>query len=119
MLRFVDLSGAYWTEPLCGTPLCAFLWTSDDTFVKHYDSKCQTFSSIEDIRESINDPKLAERMIGLLPPGFFEPPEPELVEFNHHTVYVRESTQELLHWISCSVDPSVEVMKMALEIHKL
>ena len=67
MIRFVDLSEVYWTDPECGYPLCAFLSTSSDRFLDNLDGE-HLFRSLEEIGEHPQK----ERLLGLLPAGFFE-----------------------------------------------
>lgn len=67
MIRFVDLTEAYWTDPEFGHPVCAFLSTNNDKFLKT-DMNCHTFSDIYDI----NSHPEAERLFRLMPRGFFE-----------------------------------------------
>lgn len=64
MLRFVDLSEAYWTDGR--KPICAFLSTSDDRFLTT-DSGEQTFSDMEEIELHPQ----SERMKRLMPPNYF------------------------------------------------
>ena len=66
MIRFIDLSEAYWTDPEFGTPLCAFLSTTDNRFLSNLDGQ-QTFHSIEEVKEH----KLYDRLLSLIPPDFF------------------------------------------------
>ena len=66
MLRFIDVTDEYWTDPSCGHPICCFLSTSDDRFLTN-ESGGQTFSDAEEIAEHVQ----GERMLGLMPPGFF------------------------------------------------
>lgn len=75
MLRFIDLSKEYWTDPMYGSPICAFLSTSDDRFLQSLNGT-HTFSSLEEIREHPQ----ASRMEGLMPMGFFDK-EPDLDRF--------------------------------------
>jgi hypothetical protein len=67
MLRFIDLSNDYWTDPECGGPVCAFLSTTDDKFLLSVDGG-HTFSYEDEILEHIEGP----RMLGLVPNGFFD-----------------------------------------------
>jgi hypothetical protein len=67
MLRFIDLSQDYWNDPVFhGGPICAFLCTCSDMFIKSEDG-CHTFSDKEEILEC----QQGERMLGLVPKGFF------------------------------------------------
>lgn len=66
MLRFIDLSNDYWTDPEYGFPLCAFLSTSDDKFLQTVDG-CHTFGDVREIFEH----KYRDRMLPLVPEGFF------------------------------------------------
>ncbi len=67
MIRFVDLTDDYWADPDEDTPICAFLSTSDNCFLRNTCGS-HTFSDKEEIEEH----PLAERLIGLLPDGFFD-----------------------------------------------
>jgi hypothetical protein len=67
MLRFIDLSQDYWTDPECnGGPICAFLSTNDDRFLET-DCGAHTFIALDEILEH----ELRERMLCLIPMGFF------------------------------------------------
>ena len=67
MIRFIDLSEEYWTDPEeNGAPICAFLSTSDGRFLTAEDGQ-QTFSSFEDV---LDHPQAA-RLVHLLPFNFF------------------------------------------------
>lgn len=77
MIRFVDLTGDYWTHPDESEPICAFLSTSDDRFVLNDDGS-HTFSSFEDIHNAqFND---TVRLARLTPCGFFERKNPLTAE---------------------------------------
>lgn len=67
MIRFVDLTEAYWTDPSEGTPVCAFLSTTTDRFLENGDG-FHIFDSLKEVEEHPD----ADRLIGLLPLGFFE-----------------------------------------------
>jgi hypothetical protein len=67
MLRFIDLSNDYWTDPECGSPICAFLSTSDDKFLLSVDGE-HTFNC----KDEILDHPQSLRMLGLVPNGFFD-----------------------------------------------
>ncbi len=67
MIRFVDLTEAYWSDPEEGKSVCAFLSTNDDCFLKNI-CNSHTFFDLEEIEEH----PYADRLIGLLPKGFFE-----------------------------------------------
>lgn len=68
MIRFIDLSQEYWTDPECnGGPICAFLSTSSDQFLTNEDG-FQVFSDIEEIAEMPD----GQRLLRLVPKGFFE-----------------------------------------------
>ena len=67
MIRFVDLTDAYWLEPN-GEPCCAFLDTIDDTFVVT-DYGGHVFTAHGDFPD--ND--LGRRLRALVPEHFFEP----------------------------------------------
>jgi hypothetical protein len=71
MIRFIDLSHEYWTDPACGWPVCAFLSTSDDIFIKAGDG-CHVFGQPEEIDEH----PLAKGLWALVPKGFFDNPIP-------------------------------------------
>jgi hypothetical protein len=66
MIRFVNLTEAYWTDVTEGSPVCAFLSTTTDCFLEsnHGDF---VFASLEDVKEH---PR-AKRLLGLMPEGFF------------------------------------------------
>lgn len=66
MIRFVDLTEAYWTHPAEGHPICAFLSTVNDRFIEDVCGE-HTFDRLEDIAEH----ELGERLVGLVPDGFF------------------------------------------------
>lgn len=70
MIRFIDLSQEYWTDPEIGHPICAFLCTSIDRFLAIPDTGEHTYSSLEDIELHPQH----QRMIALLPPNFFTEP---------------------------------------------
>ena len=65
MIRFVDLTDAYWTEP-GGKPLCGFLSTVTDKFLESLDGE-HTFRSTEEVLEH----REGQRMLSLVPVGFF------------------------------------------------
>ena len=69
MIRFIDLSKEYWTDPEYGFPLCAFLSTTTDTFLKTLDD-IHVFRA-SDIEE-YPDKDVQARMRALTPPGFWE-----------------------------------------------
>jgi hypothetical protein len=69
MIRFVDLTEAYWTNG--GPPCCAFLDTRTDRFVKHDDG--HVFCDVEDFG-GVDDMSLAGRCRALVPDGFFDQP---------------------------------------------
>lgn len=70
MIRFVDLTGPYWTVPKDGQPCCAFLDTVHDTFIAAFDGGSEVFDSLAQVRAI---PDIGERCAGLVPEGFFEP----------------------------------------------
>ena len=76
MIRFVNLTQTYWTDPECGHPICAFLSTVSDRF---YTDDCghMTFGGIEDIEFMDADKETISRCRGLVPEGFFNQPEQE------------------------------------------
>jgi hypothetical protein len=67
MLRFIDLTEEYWTHPDEAAPICAFLSTNDDKFL-HNGYGEQTFDDEAEIIEH----EQGERMLGLVPEGFFD-----------------------------------------------
>ena len=69
MIRFIDLSKEYWTDPEFGFPLCAFLSTTTDTFLETMDG-IHIFRK-EDVEE-YPDKRMRQRMIALTPKGFWE-----------------------------------------------
>lgn len=68
MIRFIDLTEEYWTDPACGSPICAFLSTNSESFIKCIYTGFQTFFSLEEIK----DQPQGKRMARLTPKGFFE-----------------------------------------------
>lgn len=50
MIRFIDLTEAYWTDPEEKTPSCAFLDTRTDKFIACPLIDAHTFDSLEDVR---------------------------------------------------------------------
>ena len=73
MIRFVDLTGDYWSHADHANPICAFLNTTTDWFVPGADGG-HTFSSFEEIhRADYND---TCRLDSLVPNGFFESGSP-------------------------------------------
>jgi hypothetical protein len=75
MIRFVDLTDDYWTDPEEGKPVCAFLSTTSDCFLENACGS-HTFDSMEEIEEHPN----ADRFIGLMPEGFFDEEKPLTME---------------------------------------
>ena len=69
MIRFVDLTEAYWTDPSCGTPVCAFLNTVTDEFLTNV-SGGHTFTDLDDFTGLSKD--LVKRCLGLVPGGFWD-----------------------------------------------
>ena len=70
MFRFIDLTGKYHTNPVCGAPACAFL----NSVGGHFLSTCegiQVFTS----QEQINEMGDAEELKDLVPNNFFDPPK--------------------------------------------
>ncbi len=65
MIRFVDLTLAYWTEE--GPPCCAFLDTVTDRFVEV--DGVHVFFDLDEVRRLGNR---TERFVGLIPDGFFK-----------------------------------------------
>jgi hypothetical protein len=69
VIRFVDLSTVYWTDPQNTTACCAFLNTVSDTFLSFAgDHVCISEACLE----LIEDEGLRERCRSLLPEGFFQ-----------------------------------------------
>lgn len=62
MIRFVDLTAAL----LSDSPVCGFFDTIPDRFIENHFG-CHDFDSMDDIERH---PR-GERMLGLIPPGFF------------------------------------------------
>jgi hypothetical protein len=75
MIRFIDLTNAYWTDPECGHPICAFLNTSSNRFYVN-DGGEMTFSSLEEISYIDVDWETKKRMMSLIPEGFFNKVKP-------------------------------------------
>lgn len=83
MIRFVDLSSIYWTDPEeSGGPCCAFLDVAGDRFVPEGNTAAEShiFWSLAEIRgcrwpySVMTKPsadRYIERMLALVPPGFF------------------------------------------------
>lgn len=70
MIRFIDLSEAYWADPEDnGGPVCAFLDTRTDRFVTA--NGHQLFTNAEDIGD-IEDASVRERCREHVPDGFWE-----------------------------------------------
>lgn len=78
MIRFVDLTDAYWTcpDPEDPHPICAFLDTITDRFIENA-AGSHTCSDMEDVLTlGMSKPgDLGKRCAGLLPPGFFDKPK--------------------------------------------
>ena len=89
MIRFVDLSEDYWTDPEIGHPVCAFLRTNNDKFLKT-DMGDHTFSDMEDI----NSHPEAERLLGLMPDGFFEGVKVEVKGHKYRFYWLDGTTNE-------------------------
>ena len=68
MIRFIDLTEDYWTDPACGFPICAFLSTDNGKFIECIHTGEMTFSTMGEVL----DQPLGERMSRLTPKGFFE-----------------------------------------------
>ncbi len=67
MLRFVDLTSAYWLDE--GPPCCAFINTVTDTFID-----CGGSHTVDGADElALIDPAYRDRCIRLVPDGFFGP----------------------------------------------
>jgi hypothetical protein len=70
MIRFVDLSKVYWTDPEeNGGPACAFLDTITDRFVALNTGDHALL--FEDEIDFIPDMELRDRCRGLVPEGFW------------------------------------------------
>lgn len=69
MIRFVDLTEAYWTDG--GPPCCAFLNTIDDRFLES-PSGGHTFDSPEDVNDLPS--AFRDRCASLVPEGFWAVP---------------------------------------------
>lgn len=69
MLRFIDLTEAYWTDPSVGTPVCAFLSTSDDRFICNENGQ-DIFFCLDDFHGMAR--ATVKRCLGLVPDGFWE-----------------------------------------------
>lgn len=68
MMRFVDLTRAYWTDLVPdGPPLASFINTSDDRFVVSEDGS-HLFRGFDEIDEH----QLGQRLRVLVPKGFFD-----------------------------------------------
>jgi len=67
VIRFVDLTAAYWLEE--GKPLCAFLNTVTDCFLENVEI-CHTFNCLEDVQALPISHR--ERCLALIPEGFFK-----------------------------------------------
>lgn len=70
MIRFVDLTEAYWTDPEETTPMCAFLDTTTNRFVEN-DLGMHVCSDLDDVQSLGENGQLGKRCAGLMPPGFF------------------------------------------------
>jgi len=71
VIRFVDLTSSYWTDPSEGKPCCAFLDTYDDTFLTNSVGSHTFF----DADELLDLGTMAQRCRGLVPPHFWDPPD--------------------------------------------
>lgn len=69
MIRFVDLSESYWTDPETRQPCCAFLNTVDDCFLKSLDG-AHVFDSADDLEGIVPD-DLRKRCNQLVPEDFW------------------------------------------------
>lgn len=67
MIRFVDLTEAYFTDPLYSNPCCAFVSTNTDHFLQ-----TDTGEHIFFGQDEIDEHAYADRMKRLMPDGFFE-----------------------------------------------
>lgn len=63
MLRFVDLTEAYWTDG--GAPVCAILETRTNRFLEAFGAHVLT--DLEEVKQAAG-----ERGVGLVPTNFFE-----------------------------------------------
>lgn len=70
MIRFVDLSAAYWLDENSGTtwPCCAFVSTISDTFIENNDGT-HVFGGLYDFPDN----ELGRRLLALVPEHFFDP----------------------------------------------
>lgn len=75
MIRFVDLTDAYWTDPNERTPLCAFLHTANNRFIEN-DLLSHVCADMEDVCSMGEGGCYGERCTGLVPSGFFGPVKP-------------------------------------------
>lgn len=66
MIRFIDLTEEYWTDPDVGFPVCAFLSTNTDCFLQTSEGH-HTFHEDE-----IAEHPQSERLLALVPEGFFD-----------------------------------------------
>lgn len=67
MIRFIDITNDYWTDLVPdGNPQAAFISTSDDTFLRNLDGG-HIFNDLDEIAEH----RLGDRMLALVPRGFF------------------------------------------------
>jgi hypothetical protein len=71
VIRFVDLTPSYWTDPAEGKPCCAFLDTYDDKFLTNSVGS-HVFLDEDELRDLGG---LAERCRGLVPKHFWDPPD--------------------------------------------
>lgn len=66
MIRFVDLSMAYWSDPDEPSPACAFVNTVVDRFIELEDGAQVAFDD-----DDIPGGDLGERLRALVPEGFW------------------------------------------------
>lgn len=67
MIRFIDLSEDYWTDPEFGSPCCAFLDTVNDCFLSNDLNNHIFFDQTE-----VDQHSCADRFKALMPEGFFD-----------------------------------------------
>lgn len=68
MIRFIDLTKEYWTDPSVGFPMCSFLNTTTDRYLENEDGE-HTFREVD--VANYPDPRIRERLGALTPPGFW------------------------------------------------
>ena len=122
MIRFVDLSDAYWTDSEFGFQLCAWLCTTTDRFLETLDGE-HTFQESDIDEYPVKD--VRERMRALTPPGFWEKSRSEragrvtqqLLEQTHHLVDVSMASEKALQKALQDTVASLERENRALREH--